>query len=431
MQRRVLLGELLIELQRAVVCLRKDLLDRGPFQRVIFQKFVHQLQHARAHFLPQCFHLRGQRRDKIVCDLRCKAHKLVSVRLRQLLDLKVRPLRLGVGFRHRIPELADRWGSAYLRQRAVVKVISDVLQNLVCVRAARVLRAGDRVAACVVNVQNDFAALLADEVAERIHLCLCRHDGEVDAAAFRGNADVALLHEAHHAARVVSAAVVVPERVRDVSVVDAAVSAGATLMPPGEVQPRAVQQHIARLAPLVRPPKVGERGLVILPRRRGAAIRRKFFLTFLLRIAYTDIRRVDVGGIVAVNPGSESPGGVVSSFFQRKCVYKISILALHDVQIEVIHAISRRLLLVNVVDCIYEIMPAFASVMSTRFLNAAFTGIIGRFTCDLPDIIRKVQRNKALRPCPSAIAERHLPGEFLTVGFPVKPCRDRTFLAIL
>ena len=158
---------------------------------------------------------------------------------------------------------------------------------------------------------------------------------------------------------------------------------------------------------------------------------RKFFLTFLLRAAYTGIRRVSVGGIVAVNPGSESPGGAVSSFFQRKCVYKIPILALHDVQIEVIHAISRRLLLVNVVDCIYEIMPAFASVVRKRFFNTALAGIIGRFTCNLPDIIRKVQRNKALRPCPSAIAERHLPGEFLTVGFPVKPCRDRTFLAIL
>ena len=105
LQRRVLLGELPVELQRAVIRFFKDRLDRGPFQRVVFQKFVHQLQHARAHFLPQRFHLRSQRRDKIVCDLRCKAHKLVSVCLRQLLDLKVRPLRLGVRFRHRIADI--------------------------------------------------------------------------------------------------------------------------------------------------------------------------------------------------------------------------------------------------------------------------------------------------------------------------------------
>ena len=187
-----------------------------------------------------------------------------------------RPTPLLRILRHRIAELADRRGSAHLRQCAVVKVISDVLQNLVCVRAARILRAGDRVSACVVNVQNDLAAFLADEVAERVHLCLRRHDGKVDSAALRGNPDVALLHEAHHAARVVSSAVVLAECVNDVPVIDASVSAGAALVPSGEVQPRTVQQNIARLAPFVCPPKVGECCLVVFLRRRRGIVSGKF-----------------------------------------------------------------------------------------------------------------------------------------------------------
>ena len=47
-------------------------------------------------------------------------------------------------------------------------------------------------------------------------------------------------------------------------------------MPPGEVQPRTVQQHIARLAPFVCPPKVGECGLVVFLRRCCGIVSGKF-----------------------------------------------------------------------------------------------------------------------------------------------------------
>jgi len=74
-------------------------------------------------------------------------------------------------------------------------------------------------------------------------------------------------------------------------------------MPPGEIQPRAVQQHIARFVPLVRPPKVGECGLVVFLRRCCGIVSRKFFLTFLLRTAYSGIRRSESPRAVAV-PGT-------------------------------------------------------------------------------------------------------------------------------
>ena len=74
-------------------------------------------------------------------------------------------------------------------------------------------------------------------------------------------------------------------------------------MPPGEVQPRTVQQHIARLAPFVCPPKVGECGLVVFLRRCCGIVSRKFFLTFLLRTAYSGIRRSEPPRAVAV-PGT-------------------------------------------------------------------------------------------------------------------------------
>ena len=164
----------------------------------------------------------------------------------------------------RIPELADRRRVVRLRQRPVFKIIPDCLQYLVCVRPSGKLRAGDRVALRVVNVQNDLAAFLADKITERVHLCLCRHDSKIDASALRGNADVAFLHKAHHAAAVISAAVVLAQRVNDIPMIDRPVSAGPALVPPGEIQPCAVQQHIARLAPLVRPPEIVERGLVVL-----------------------------------------------------------------------------------------------------------------------------------------------------------------------
>gem|GEM_PF-4129197 len=47
-------------------------------------------------------------------------------------------------------------------------------------------------------------------------------------------------------------------------------------MPPGEVQPRTVQQHIARLAPLVRPPEVCQRRLVVFLRRCRITVNGKF-----------------------------------------------------------------------------------------------------------------------------------------------------------
>ena len=138
------------------------------------------------------------------------------------------------------------------------------MQHLARMRPSGKFRAGNRVALRVVNVQNDLAALLADEIAECVHLRLRRHDSKVDASALRRNADVSFLHEAHHAAAVISAAVVLAQRIDDIPMIDRPVSARPALVPPGEIQPCAVQQHIARLAPLVRPPEIVERGLVVL-----------------------------------------------------------------------------------------------------------------------------------------------------------------------
>ena len=162
------------------------------------------------------------------------------------------------------PELTDRRRVVRLRERPVFKIIPDRLQHLVRVRPSGKLRAGDRVPLRIVNVQNDLAAFLADKIAERVHLCLCRHDSKIDASALRRNADVAFLHKAHHAAAVISAAVVLAQRVNDIPMVDRPVSARPALVPPGEIQPRAVQKHIARLAPLVRPPEIVERSLIVL-----------------------------------------------------------------------------------------------------------------------------------------------------------------------
>ena len=71
-------------------------------------------------------------------------------------------------------------------------------------------------------------------------------------------------------------------------------------MPPGEVQPRTVQQNIARLAPLVCPPEVCQRRFVVFLRRCGGIVSRKFFLTFLPLAAYTGIRRSEPPRAVAV-----------------------------------------------------------------------------------------------------------------------------------
>ena len=138
------------------------------------------------------------------------------------------------------------------------------MQHLARMRPSGKFRAGNRVALRVVNVQNDLASLLADEIAECVHLRLRRHDSKVDASALRRNADVSFLHESHHAAAVISAAVVLAQRIDDIPMIDRPVSARPALVPPGEIQPCAVQQHIARLVPLVRPPEIVERGLVVL-----------------------------------------------------------------------------------------------------------------------------------------------------------------------
>lgn len=82
------------------------------------------------------------------------------------------------------------------------------------------------------------------------------------------------------------------------------------------IPPLPVQQHIARLAPLVCPPEIVERSLVVLlPLLCGRLIcaGREFPLDSFSRFGYTVLRRICVGGVFAVNPGSESPGGVGSS----------------------------------------------------------------------------------------------------------------------
>lgn len=61
---------------------------------------------------------------------------------------------------------------------------------------------------------------------------------KVDAAAFRGNTDVALAHELHHRTGIIIPAVILPNGIPDVPVVYRAVSAGAARKSPALCLPR-------------------------------------------------------------------------------------------------------------------------------------------------------------------------------------------------
>ena len=139
---------------------------------------------------------------------------------------------------------------------SILKIRLDVSQNLIGVGPSGVFRAGNGLTVRSVQVQDNFAPLLADEVRQRVELRFGRHNRKVNAAAFRGNADVALGHELHHAAAVIPAAVVFPQSVAYVPVVHSAVAARAALMSAGEVQPFPVRSDIAGLRPLVGPTEV-------------------------------------------------------------------------------------------------------------------------------------------------------------------------------
>ena len=105
---------------------------------------------------------------------------------------------------------------------------------------------------------------MADKIRKRIKLILCRHNREVNAAAFRRNTDIALAHKLNHAAAVIAAAVVIAQRVADISVVDRAISAGAAFVPAGEVKFLTVRQDVSGLRPLVGMPEILVRVLAVL-----------------------------------------------------------------------------------------------------------------------------------------------------------------------
>ena len=135
-----------------------------------------------------------------------------------------------------VPELADRRCAADFRRNALIEVIADVLQDSVRMCSSRIFRAGDRISVCIVNVEDDRSTFFADKIAQRIHLCLCRHNSKVDTAAFWGDPDIALLHKLYHAAGIVSAAVVLTERIHNIPMVNCAIAARPTIMPTGEIQ---------------------------------------------------------------------------------------------------------------------------------------------------------------------------------------------------
>ena len=131
-------------------------------------------------------------------------------------------------------------------------------------RATRVFRARYRLPVRRIKVKNDLTAIVADEIGEGIELVLCWHDRKVDTAAFRRNTDIALAHKLNHAPAVIAAAVVIAQRVADVTVVDRAISAGASFVPAGEVKFLAVRQDVSGLRPLVGMPEILVRVLAVL-----------------------------------------------------------------------------------------------------------------------------------------------------------------------
>ena len=147
-----------------------------------------------------------------------------------------------------IPEPAQ---FRHLRHSTCLKESLDIVQHLAAVGAFGIFRAEQGDAVRIVQIKNDLAALLADEVGQSVHLCLCGHNRQVDAAAFRADTDIALAHKLHHCTAVIVPAVVVAQRVTNVAVIHGAVAAGAALVFSGEVQPRTVCGDVPRLGPLV------------------------------------------------------------------------------------------------------------------------------------------------------------------------------------
>ena len=205
-------------------------------------------------------------RRGVVLDsfLRALLRHLPETFLRSLLELRdeIQQLVLRLAFADGIPEAGD-FGN--IRLLALLEIRPDIVQHLVGVRSSRILRAGNGAAVRGVQVQNNLAPLFADEIGQRVKLCLSGHDGKVDAAALRRNADVSLGHKLHHTAAVIPAAVVLAQSVADVAMIHGPVAAGTSLMPAGKVQPLAVRCDISGLRPLVSAPEVVDRILDVLP----------------------------------------------------------------------------------------------------------------------------------------------------------------------
>ena len=103
---------------------------------------------------------------------------------------------------------------------------------------------------------------------------------------------------------------------------------------------------------------------------------REFCLDSFSRFGYTVFRRTCVGSIFAADPGSESPGGVGSSFFEVKRVDEIPVFPPHDVQIKVIYAVSVRLCVVYIVDRVCEVAPAFRPIVNSGLFAPVFAVVL-------------------------------------------------------
>ena len=135
--------------------------------------------------------------------------------------------------------------------RSILEIRLNIIQNLAGMSSSRIFCAGNRLPIRGVQIKNDLTAIFTDKVRQCIHLGFCRLHREVDPAAFRGNADVPLAHKLHHRAGIIIPAVILANGVPDVPVVYRPVSAGAALVPPGEVQLCACRGQISGLVPVV------------------------------------------------------------------------------------------------------------------------------------------------------------------------------------
>ena len=96
---------------------------------------------------------------------------------------------------------AEPLGFAYLRNFALVVVTLDIIIDSDGACALRILYAVQSVAICIIKVYRHFAAIFAHKGLKLIKLRFGRHGLKVYSSHFRGNANVALVHELNHGIR--------------------------------------------------------------------------------------------------------------------------------------------------------------------------------------------------------------------------------------